>query len=284
MLLLASTQSFNASAQCSASVNDSLLANYDYVLNATNVTGTAPFTYVWTVTDGNGMSMNYTSSVGGDSITIDANTLQNAYGCVIYQLCVYDNAGCSNCSGDTNTVNVPYNCYSQFISDPIGSNNVAVTLINNIPPFMITQQFLMWTDGNGQNQGMPYMGPNTVVNYDPGMPSPDHYKFFLCAMTNLVNGGCIHCDSVAFIMVGVEDILAEEIVLSPNPAQEEIKVSGMNGSFNYVIQSLSGEVIFEGKCESEDGEIELPIMPAGSYLLLLENDGKKVTKRFSKIK
>jgi len=283
LLLLSVSQSFNASAQCGATVNDSLLANYDYVLNATNVTGTAPFTYVWTVTDGNGLPMNYTSSAAGDSITIDANTLQMAYGCVIYQLCVYDNAGCSNCSGDTSTVTVPYSCYSQFTSDVIGGGSVSVTLNSNIPPFMIMTQYLMWTDGNDQAQGMPYFGPGTVVDYIAG-PSSDDDKFFLCAMTNLVNGGCIHCDSIPYTVLGLNKMIDAEITISPNPVQEEIKVSGMNGTFNYVIQSVNGEVILSGKNESEEGKIALPVMPAGSYILLMENELGTVAKRFTKMK
>lgn len=283
MLLFVASQSFNASAQCGAEVNDSLLANYDYVLNATNVTGTAPFTYAWTVTDGNGVPMNYTASATGDSITIDANTLQNAYGCVIYQLCVYDNAGCSNCSGDTSTVTVPFNCYSQFTSYAIGGGSVSVTLNSNIPPFMIMNQFLMWTDGNGQNQGMPYMGPGTIVDYVTG-PSSDDELFFLCAMTNLVNGGCVHCDSIPYIVVGLDEALARDIMISPNPAREEIKVSGMSGAFNYVIQSVNGEVIVSGKSESEEGEIVLPEMSAGSYILFIENEEGRVAKRFTKVK
>lgn len=283
LLLFATLNSFVSSAQCGAQVNDSLLANYDYVLNATNVTGTAPFSYVWTVTDGNGIPVNYTASAAGDSITIDAMTLQNAYGCIIYQLCVTDNVGCSNCTSDTNTVQVPYSCYSHFTSYPMGGNSVSVTLNSNIPPFMIVQQFLMWTDGDGQNQGTPYMGPNTIVNYVPGQQTQGD-KFFLCAMTNLVNGGCIHCDSIPFTTLNVGATLLEDVTLSPNPAQDEINVSGMKGAFTYQIQSINGALIFEGKCMSEDGKVNIPEIPAGTYILLVENENGKVAKRLSKIK
>ena len=111
-------------AQCSVEVNDSLLSTYDYILNADNETGTGPFTYSWTVTDGNGIPVPYTVNPGGDSVTIDAATLQNNYGCVIYQLCMTDMVGCTTCSSDTAALQVPFPCFSQFTSSIVGHSPI----------------------------------------------------------------------------------------------------------------------------------------------------------------
>lgn len=271
---------FGAKAQCSVQVNDSLLSTYDYILNATNQTGTAPFTYVWTVVDGNGMPLPYTTNPTGDSITIAAQTLQNAYGCVIYQLCMNDNLGCSTCTADTNTVQVPFNCYSQFVSSNLGGNNIAVTLNSNIPSFLIAQQFLVWTDGNNQGQGMPYLGPNTVINYTVG-PNTVGDKFFLCAMTTLVNGGCMHCDSIPFTTLALVPDLLPELSIYPNPATETLQVSGTTSDFQFTVLSLQGQVLLQGTATPQT-PIRIAELPEGSYLLHVETQAGSELRHFTK--
>jgi hypothetical protein len=229
-------------AQCSVEVNDSLMSNYDYILNAVNITGTGPFVFSWTVTDGNGMSVPYTTHPGGDSITIDAATLQNNYGCVIYQLCMTDMLGCTTCASDTAMVNVPFPCYSQFVSSIVGPNQVSITLNSSMPPFMIMNQMIMWTDGNGQAQGMPYMGPGTVLTYTPGASNPSD-KFFCCILTNTPNGGCISCDSIQYTNstagIGVFDQV--NVHISPNPAASVTKIESSSPIESVHVYNSMGE-------------------------------------------
>ncbi len=230
-------------AQCSVEVNDSLLANYDYVLNAFNQTGTGPFVYNWTVTDGNGMPITYTSSTGSDSITIDAATLQNSYGCIIYQLCMTDMMGCTTCAGDTAMVTVPFPCYSQFSSSITGQNQVSITLNSSIPPFMITSQYVTWTDGNGQGQGVPYMGPGTIVNYVPG--SNQSNKFFCCILTNTVNGGCISCDSIQYTNsgLGIQELGSRDLRISPNPASANATIESTAAIEQIAVYNAFGQLV-----------------------------------------
>lgn len=254
-------------SQCSVQVNDSLYSNYDYVLNAINVTGQAPFQFNWTVTDGNGMTVPYTTNLLGDSLTIDAQTIQNSYGCIIYQLCMTDALNCTTCTqGDTSELQVPFSCFSSFTSSIIGSNQVAVTMNSNIPPFLIVQQFLTWTDGQGQGQGMPYMGPGTVVNYTPG-PSNTSDQFFLCMMTNLVNGGCISCDSIPYMVAGLQDELNMNLKLYPNPTDQIINVSSEFALEELLITSMSGvlvrEVALAGQTSSQ---LDITELPKGMYM------------------
>lgn len=270
-----------ANAQCSVQVNDSLLSNYDYILNATNATGTAPFVYSWTVTDGNGIPVLFTSNSAGDSITIDAMTLQNNYGCVIYQLCMTDANNCTTCASDTAALQVPFQCYSAFSSTIIGTNQVSLTLNSTIPPYLILNQMVMWTDGNGQGQGMPYMGPGTIVTYTPG-PSNPSTKFLCCIMTNTVNGGCISCDSIQYSnsSLGLETFKNYGLSLSPNPASSVVKIE-----FSAPIEALS---IFNAQGQKLDAtyslngntaQLNIAELPKGIYTVEVTSISGKFKER-----
>jgi hypothetical protein len=256
-------------AQCSVEVNDSLLSTYDYILNADNETGTGPFTYSWTVTDGNGVPISYTSSPGGDSITIDAMTLQNNYGCVIYQLCMTDMLGCTTCSSDTAAMQVPFPCYSQFTSSIVGQNQVSITLNSSMPPFLITNQFAYWTDGNGQGQGIPYTGPGTIINYTPGASNPSN-KFFCCIMTTTVNGGCISCDSIQYTnsALTIDDLENKSLHITPNPAAFVTRVESSSAIeaiqlYNSVGQSIKADYLLE----NNSAWLSVSDLPKGIYLV-----------------
>lgn len=166
-------------AQCSIEANDSLLSSYNYVVNAVNPTGTAPFVYHWSVTDGNGLPLPFAINLAGDSITIDAMTLQNNYGCVIYHLCMTDADSCTTCAIDTSALQVPFQCYSQFVTSIVGENQVSIMLVSTMPHFLIMSQMILWTDGFGQGQMYPYTGSMEVITYNPG-PSETADQFFCC--------------------------------------------------------------------------------------------------------
>ena len=256
-------------AQCSVEVNDSLLSTYDYILNADNETGTGPFTYSWTVTDGNGIPVPYTVNPGGDSVTIDAATLQNNYGCVIYQLCMTDMVGCTTCSSDTAALQVPFPCFSQFTSSIVGQNQVSITLNSSIPPFLIVNQFVTWTVGNGHGQGMPYMGPGTIVTYTPGASNPSN-KFFCCVMTTTINGGCISCDSIQYTnsTLKINELQNEKLQIAPNPASSVAKIKSAAPIdaihlYNSVGQSIKANYLLE----NNTAWITVNDLPKGIYLV-----------------
>ncbi|TSJ45478.1 T9SS type A sorting domain-containing protein [Fluviicola chungangensis] len=256
-------------AQCSVEVNDSLMSNYDYILNAVNITGTGPFVYNWTVTDGNGMPVSFTTSSGGDSITIDAMTLQNNYGCVIYQLCITDMINCTTCASDTAALQVPFNCYSAFSSSIVGQNQVSITLNSTMPPFLIVNQMIMWTDGNGQGQGTPYMGPGTMVTYTPGPSNPSN-KFFCCILTNTTNGGCISCDSIQYTnsSLSLEELKNKVLRIAPNPASSLVSIESSSpiediNLYNSVGQKLAVNFTVNGNT----AQLNIGELPKGIYTL-----------------
>jgi hypothetical protein len=266
--------------QCSVQLNDSLYANYSYVLNAINATGQAPFQFNWTITDGNGMMIPYTQNSAGDSVTIDSQTIMNSYGCIIYQLCMTDALNCTTCTqADTSGLQVPFNCYSQFSTSIVGPNTVAVSLMNNIPPFLIQQQFMSWTDGNGQGQGMPYMGPGTQLTYTPGVNNPSN-QFFLCIMTNLTTGGCISCDSIPYTVAGIEEKAFENLKIYPNPTNDLTSISGNIELHQAILTELNGRQISKLELSGKkEFQLEMASLPIGIYLLeLTSKNGGHVTK------
>ena len=271
-------------AQCSVEVNDSLLSTYDYILNAVNATGTAPFVYNWTVTDGNGMPVMFTTSSGGDSITIDAMTLQNNYGCVIYQLCMTDAIGCTTCASDTAALQVPFNCYSQFTSSIVGQNQVAITLNSSMPPFLIMNQMVMWTDGNNQGQSAPYMGPGTVITYTPGPSNPSN-KFFCCILTTTTNGGCISCDSIQYSnsTLNLDELKNKPLHVSPNPAVSVVKIESSSpiealNLYNSAGQNLEVSFTVSGNT----AQVNVAELPKGIYVVEITTAEGSTKERFVK--
>jgi hypothetical protein len=284
LLLFTSTLLLSISAsfgQCSVSINDSLYLDYSYVLNATNVVGQAPFQYNWTVTDGNGIPLQFIQNQEGDSITITPQTIQTAYGCVIYQLCLTDALNCTTCTQpDTSGLQVPFYCYSAFNSTMVGPNQIAITMNNNIPPFLIVQQFMQWTDGNGQGQGMPYMGPGTILTYTPG-PQNTNDKFYLCVMSMLTTGGCMSCDSIPYSLAGLNEELLT-FNLSPNPANEVLKIKGDYSFESVAIIDIHGSII-QNREMILTKELDIPVfdLPNGFYLLRIETSQGTSLMRFS---
>jgi len=272
---------FQSFSQCSVEVHDSLLVSYDYVLNTTNQTGTSPFQYNWTITDGNGMTIPYNVSAGGDSVTIDDMVLQQVYGCVIYQLCMTDVNNCTTCASDTAALTMPFGCFSQFSSNISGQNQVYVTLNSTIPPYLVMNQMAFWTDGNGQSQSMPYMNPGITIDYVPGPSSPSSNNFYLCVITSMTNGGCIHCDSVAYASLGIPAVSENQVSIQPNPANDKISISGMNSVSAYAIYSTVGELIYERTLDTPTSELSVADLTNGTYMIRLRSTEGIVTKRLT---
>jgi hypothetical protein len=269
------------SSACSVNVNDSLLTNYNLVLNAINVTGQAPFQFNWTVKDGNGVNLPFTQNTYGDSITINAIDIQNAYGCVVYQLCVTDALGCMTCAADTNLYQVPFACYSAFSSSILGSNQISITVNNNIPPFLIQQQMMNWTDGNGQGQSAPYLGAGSIITYTPG-PQNTSSQFYLCVMSILSTGGCISCDSIPYIVLNVSE-QERSFNMYPNPVNDMLTISNNQSFTSIKILSLTGETIEkqEIKESSQNFQLSTRSLSDGIYIVQLENGDIRVQKKIT---
>lgn len=271
-------------AQCSVEANDTLLPSYNYIVNAVNPTGTPPFVYHWTLTDGNGMQLPFATNLAGDSMFIDAMTLQNNYGCVIYQLCMTDADSCTTCAIDTSALQVPYQCYSQFITSIVGENQVSIMLVSTMPQFLIMGQMILWTDGSGQGQMYPYSGSPEVITYNPG-PSETSDKFLCCMQTMAINGGCLFCDSVPFrtSTLGLAELSSEKLRISPNPASSVTKIAShlpieSVQLYNSVGQKVKIDYLLEGK----SALLDLAKLPKGVYVVEIMTASGVLKERISR--
>lgn len=279
-------QTFYSFSQCSVTVHDSLYANYDLVLNAENATGTAPFVYAWSITDGNGAPISFSTSTNGDTAIINSSVLQSTYGCIIYQLCVTDYTNCTSCYTDTNISTVPFSCLSQFTANYVSESQVSVTLNNTIPSFLVLGQFLNWTNGDGQSQQIPYTGPGTMVNYTPGNNNSSD-KFLLCAFSALINGGCISCDSVTYTTaLSVHTIpFEQEIQISPNPASDQITIASEKTLIKEIIlYTQEGKELIHKTGSFTELQLNIEILQAGSYTLVLKNQFGTISKKLMVVK
>ena len=81
-----------------------------------------------------------------------------------------------------------------------------------------------------------------------------------------------------------ESTFAQAIKIAPNPATDYINVefdSQINNEMQYQICGLNGNLIFEGKLES-DSKIDLKSLNPGAYLLKLKIDEFWMTQKIMK--
>ncbi|HRP54038.1 MAG TPA: T9SS type A sorting domain-containing protein [Fluviicola sp.] len=270
-------------AQCSVSVKDSLHANGDFILNAKDPIGTPPFTYTWTIVDGNAQPLPHWESMDHDSVIIDMVTLQNAYGCVSYKPCMTDGIGCQTCAQDTALVNVNFPCFSQYVTSIVGPNQVSISLVNNMPPFLIVNQMVTWTDGDNANQAAPYMGPVTTITYNPG-PNPTTDKFNVCVMTTLQTGGCIYCDSVQYTNnLAVKDQSLKSLQVNPNPVNTytTIKSPSIIQSIQ-LFNALGQKIVIPISWNDKEAMLHFEQVSKGVYIVRIQTANGVIDRRLIK--
>jgi Secretion system C-terminal sorting domain len=293
LLVAVSLGSLSAKAQCAVGVNDSLISpSFDYVLNAVNQVGVAPFTYTWTFTDGNNIPIiPIFTSADGDSVRLDILQLQQAYGCISYRLCMTDANGCSTCGPNGNTdstaidtsfVQVPFNCLSTFSAQIVQNNTIQLALVNQIPQFLYLQVGYNWTNGDGTpgSFGGPANNP-VIINYIPGAQNTSN-KVFICAFMNLQTGGCLHCDSVQYTNAAADlsDLSSNfNISIAPNPAVDFVQVSAPTEVSQFELVSSNGMSVAKGEPQSRNFTLDIVALPKGVYFLkAITNEGILIKK------
>lgn len=86
-----------------------------------------------------------------------------------------------------------------------------------------------------------------------------------------------------WIITSTEDVERRELSIHPNPARDNIQISGLHPSeaINYTIFSNTGIIIRSGK--TRDHTLSVGTLPPGLYLLELHTQDQKVTKKFVKV-
>ncbi len=81
-----------------------------------------------------------------------------------------------------------------------------------------------------------------------------------------------------------EDLAGNSVSLSPNPVNGtlEIEVKGFKNMLSVKIFSLSGKELYAGRMESSLKRLDASHLPQGMYVLVLQSDEGKLTKKFVK--
>lgn len=81
--------------------------------------------------------------------------------------------------------------------------------------------------------------------------------------------------------LSVKDITAgNKLILSPNPAQNKIKLNGVKENANFQIFDMTGKLKASGQITSQQNEIDLPEFSDGLYLLKVFNSQEIYCSKF----
>lgn len=271
----------NTQAQCSVSVSDTLLPNFDLQLTATPTSGVAPFTFTWTISGslaGNPITPAHTSTAG-DTIVISANDLFANYGCLFITLCMQDSTGCNTCIMDTaNTTAIV--CYSAFGWQETQPGEMMITLPNPVPQFM-GFTVVTWTDSIG-NQSTMLQGGMAMFHYTPPAYNANGYDVPVCVQTffNNVSYMCIACDTVHVSAVapnGVTETQPSIFRVVNNPVHDELTLQLKEESHTASVQlmDINGRLIYSDKGGNSTCSISMKALPKGVYILKV-SDGSRV--------
>ncbi|MFN8436367.1 MAG: glycosyl hydrolase family 8 [Cytophagales bacterium] len=86
-------------------------------------------------------------------------------------------------------------------------------------------------------------------------------------------------NQVTMIVSSVDDIIFANMSMFPNPAKNEILVSGLNNNFEYLVSDNTGRIITSGNSSEK---INIENIENGAYILQLNIDGKKKAVKFIK--
>ena len=101
--------------------------------------------------------------------------------------------------------------------------------------------------------------------------------------------GCsVTSGEVDLVVNSLEDLQLTELTVRPNPFGQKVIVQAVasgHGNYRFEVRDLTGRVVFQAT-ESFVGRFEKTIVlsdiPAGTYILILEKEGKKVFKKINK--
>lgn len=278
----------NTQAQCSVSVSDTLLPNFDLQLTATPTSGVPPFTFTWTIqgsTAGNNITPTHTSTAS-DTVLISANDLFANYGCLFITLCMQDSTGCNTCIMDTaNTTAIV--CYSAFGWMETQPGEMMITLLNPVPQFM-GFTIVTWTDSIG-NQSTMLQGGMAMFHYTPTTYNANGYDVPVCVQTffNNVSYMCIACDTVHVSPVtpnGITEPQPSFFRLINNPVHDELMLQLNEASHTTFVQlqDINGRLIHSEKSNDSTLSISMKALPKGVYVLKLSDGSRVQTARVIK--
>ena len=82
---------------------------------------------------------------------------------------------------------------------------------------------------------------------------------------------------------GVEEIVAQNVNVYPNPTKDMLTVEAVNLS-NVVIYNSLGQRVFAQTFDGNEAKIDMSSFDAGIYMVRISADGNEVTKKISVVK
>ncbi len=79
-----------------------------------------------------------------------------------------------------------------------------------------------------------------------------------------------------------EDILTNELTLSPNPATNEIKIEYNMQNSEIVIRDVLGQMVYKTKAIAASSTIDVSMLSKGVYFISLQNGKQTINKKFVK--
>ena len=76
---------------------------------------------------------------------------------------------------------------------------------------------------------------------------------------------------------GIHDNKATNYNVYPNPAQDEIRISGVNGTVHYSVHNMLGTKLFDGIAEN-NSKINISHLHKGMYIVLMQAKPVKFIK------
>ncbi|MFN8322738.1 MAG: T9SS type A sorting domain-containing protein [Chitinophagales bacterium] len=274
----------NARAQCSVTVSDSLMPNFDLQLTGTPTSGIPPFTYSWTISGSvSGQIIPIDTSLTGDTVLISSNDLFSNYGCIIITLCIQDSSGCSNCMSDTANTNAII-CYSSFNWQETQPGEIMIALNNPVPDFM-GFTIVTWTDSVG-NQSAPLMGGMSMLYYTPTTYSASGYSVPVCVQTffNNVSYMCISCDTVHVSAVtpsGIGNTEEQDYHVIVNPVSDVLTIQMKANNPTSIIQLLdvNGRLLRKEPCINGKVIMNISNTPRGIYFIKVADTNASYTTK-----
>ncbi len=150
--------------------------------------------------------------------------------------------------------------------------------LNGVGPLQgstdMLQVYLQWNADDPvtdfEDQRNPYL-ETLYGNRNPFIDNP--------YLATIIWGGPIAEDRWG--MIGIDEIIAEDVTIYPNPTSEVVWVSS-NSSFpveGYVVYDLSGRKVMHGFFNNSIKELSISNLESGIYYLELTSSEKRITKK-----
>ncbi|MDC8003650.1 T9SS type A sorting domain-containing protein [Aureisphaera galaxeae] len=93
----------------------------------------------------------------------------------------------------------------------------------------------------------------------------------------------LHLDNVGVIgLIGFEDQLAKTFQLSPNPADNVMRLDAQVAMESYAIYNLLGAKVAQGVIEGTQKQIDVSALQSGTYLIEVASGSQTTTQKFLK--